>query len=482
MGYRKFLPLRSSLGILAGLLCVVVMPRVCPAQANHGLAYRRTGNTSQTTNLSFVRTDYPTADFPDALASADFNRDGRPDLITANYFANSISIYFQNSDGSFTRTDYPWPTSGTTVVTGDFNADGNPDYAAANGSLIGVVLGNGDGTFQPRTDYSDMGGFLSPLTGDFNNDGQGDLAALGIVLLGNGDGSFAAPLIYDDYLGGSVAAGDLNHDGKLDLIIPHYAYYVNSTVNVLLGNGDGTFQPALQTKIGREGGGAFVADFNNDGDPDVMIGHGGLTVWGASLLLGNGDGTLQAPTFFNFSAGQEVAAVSDINQDGNLDLVITNPGSSTLTIMLGNGDGTFQPSVNFPASYDAYQVVVADFNHDGSPDIATSAGSDDVLSIFLNQAGTTVRVVSRPNPSKSGQTVAFQVKVTPTFSGLSTPTGTVTLKEGAQTLATVNLQSGRAVWRTAKLSSGTHTIAAQYSGDANYNPNVAVQITQVVNP
>jgi hypothetical protein len=478
MGYlRPFL--RFCSGMLVVVVCVALSPRVCAGQVNSVATFR---DTRQTTNLAFVRTDYTTADFPDALASADFNRDGRADLITANYSANSISVYLQNSDGSLTRTDYPWPTSGTTLVTGDFNGDGNPDYAAANGSLIGVVLGNGDGTFQPRADYPDIGGFLSPLTGDFNNDGKVDLAALGVVLLGNGDGSFAVPITYNDHLGGSVAAGDLNHDGKLDLVVPHYAYYVPSTVNVLLGNGDGTFQAALQTKIGREGGGAFLGDFNNDGNLDVMIGHGGLTVWGASLLLGNGDGTLQAPTVFDFPAGEEVAAVSDINQDGNLDLLITNPGSSMLTIRLGNGDGTFQPPVNFPAPFNAYEVVVADFNHDGAPDIATSAGSDDVLSIFLNQAGTTVRAGSRPNPSKAGQTVTFQMQVTPTFSELSTPTGTMTLKDGTQTLATVSLQSGRAIWKTSKLSAGSHTITAQYSGDTNYNPNTAAPVAQVVNP
>lgn len=471
----------NTLNPIARLVWVTVVASVSFAQAGHSAARLWVTSQPLTTNLAFVRTDYPTADFPYSIASADFNRDGQGDLITPNYFANSISIYLQNLDGNFIRTDYPWPTSGTSVLTGDFNGDGNPDYAAGNGLNVSIVLGNGNGTFQPRTDYYVGGGFLNPVNGDFNNDGNVDLVALGLVLLGNGDGTFGAPLLFDDYVGGSLGVGDLNRDGKLDLVIPHYGYLVPSTVNVLPGNGDGTFGPALQFKIPRHGGGAFVGDFNNDGNLDVVVAHGGLDFWGISVLLGNGDGTLGAATFFSFAPGQSVLAASDINQDGKLDLVLADP-SAALGIMLGNGDGTFQSSVDFAASHDIAELVVADLNNDNAPDIATSAGSLNVLSVFLNQAGTLVRANSRPNPSNVGQAILFQVKVFPTFTGLPTPTGTITLKDGAQSLVTLKLHLGRARWKTASLSSGTHVITAHYSGDVNYNPNAAAPITQVVNP
>lgn len=436
-------------------------------------------------NSFAVRADYATPDFPNGMAVADFNRDGRPDLVTANYFYTA-SVLLQDANGAFRkRTDFDTSFGSTTVVTADFNGDGNPDFAVADGSNVGIFLGKGDGTFQSKVDYPDGGSFLSPLVADFNNDGKLDLATLGAVLLGNGDGSFGPPIHLSSNSASSIAAGDFDHDGKLDLVGPTSGHGY-SLFNIMLGNGDGTFQSAIQVTIRRGAANAFAGDFNHDGNLDVAIGHGALGFAGISILLGNDDGTFQAPGLFNDIGDGALVNTADINGDGNLDLIVAAPFSvdgERVTIMFGNGDGTFQPGVNTEAASAPFTTAVADFNHDGAPDVAVSNGSPtDTVSIFLNLGGSRVRATSRPNPSKVGQMVTFAVEVTPTFAGRPAPTGTITLKDGGQVLAVVRLQPARTFFRTSNLSVGTHTIAIQYSGDGNYNPNTAPPISQVVNP
>ena len=433
-----------------------------------------------------VRADYATPDFPNGIAVADFNGDGRPDLVTANYFYTA-SVLFQDANGAFRqRMDFDASFDSTTVVTADFNGDGNPDFAAGDGSNgVAIFLGNGDGTFQSKVDYPDGGSFLSPLVADFNNDGKLDLAAAGVVLLGNGDGSFSLPIDFTADSASFIAAGDFNHDGNLDIVAPTPGHGF-SLLNILLGNGDGTFQPAAPVTIRRGAATVFAGDFNHDGNLDAAIGHGALGFAGISLLLGNGDGTFQSPALFTDIGDGELVNTADINGDRNLDLIVAAPFSvdgDRVTIMFGNGDGTFQPGVNTEAASAPSTTAVADFNHDGAPDLAVSNGSStDTVSIFLNLGGSHVRATSQPNPSKAGQTVTFVIQVTPTFPGRPSPTGTITLNDGGQTLAVIRLQPARTYFRTSKLSLGTHTITLEYSGDSNYNPNTAPPITQVVNP
>jgi hypothetical protein len=301
------------------------------------------------------------------------------------------------------------------VAVADVNGDGKPDLLVANGAgNVGVLLGNGDGTFQMAVTHPSGGyGAYSVAVADVNGDGKPDLivanecgdskcATNGTVgvLLGNGDGTFqpAATFGAGGYSTFSVAALDVNGDGKPDLLVANGCANQNCSgdgvVGVLLGNGDGTFQAA----VSYDSGGVYatsivVADVNGDGKPDLLVGN-----WCASsgcdtdsfvgVLLGKGDGTFQGAVTYD-SGGQRTAsiAVADVNEDGKLDFIVGNTCASgsgcpantegSVSVLLGNGDGTFQTAMPYDAGgQGAYSVAVADVSGDGNADIVVANCSD----------------------------------------------------------------------------------------------------------
>jgi FG-GAP-like repeat len=209
---------------------------------------------------------------------------------------------------TFARADYP--LFGNNYAVGDFNGDGSLDLAGNGGSTAAVRLNDGAGTFGARVDYAIGGNGQDLAAGDFNGDGRLDLVVtinnqqIGLSLLtGNGDGTFAAPVNFPNTSGfdsPAVAAVDLNNDGKLDVVIAHQiACYVapcvvTDLISVMIGNGDGTFQPSRELPVGRGMSEIAVGDYNRDGFKDLAIGGTQGQVY---LLQGVGDGTfVQQPT------------------------------------------------------------------------------------------------------------------------------------------------------------------------------------------
>jgi hypothetical protein len=220
--------------------------------------------------------------FAVSVTTGDFNGDGKLDLVTANRGGDVSVLLGNGDGTFQAAVHYPAGSGPGSVTSGDFNGDGRLDLAVANQSSnnVSVLLGNGDGTFLPAVSYSVGTSPSSVTSGDFNGDGKPDLVVANLyshtvsVLLGNGDGTFQAAASYG--VGpnpSSVTSGDLNGDGKLDLATVNAD---NNSVSVLLGNGDGTFKTAVSYVTGSSssppaGRSAVTSgDINGDGKLDLV--------------------------------------------------------------------------------------------------------------------------------------------------------------------------------------------------------------------
>jgi hypothetical protein len=383
--------------------------------------------TSNTSLLMSVVT-YSTGGYQASMvAVADVNGDMKPDLIVINCggcygppvigHAGSIGVMLGNGDGTF----QPAVTynSGTVtpifVAVADVNADSKLDLVVANKcgnngclseDVVSVLLGNGDGTFRTAQNFGSGGMFsFSVAVADVNGDRKPDIlagnkcinsncdGAIG-VLLGNGDGSFQMVVPY--LTGGSgssgIAVADVNGDGRPDALAltsvpvcnPQSCYYI-SAVSVLLGNGGGTFQPAVTYPSGgylNGVGSLAIADLNGDGMPDVVVENSqccGSPFGVTGVLLGNGNGTFKPVVIYKSTAGGwgSSAAVADMNRDGKVDLVVTDQDAAAnglnngvVSVFLGNGDGTFQVASTYDAGgFLTNWAAVEDVNGDGAPDV-----------------------------------------------------------------------------------------------------------------
>jgi hypothetical protein len=318
------------------------------------------------------------------------------------------------------------------------------------------------------------------------------------VLLGNGDGTFQTQVAYQTGSGPlAVAVDDFNGDGKLDLAVVTASGPNESlgSVSILLGNGDGTFQNQVNFETGGGSSGLAVGDFNRDGIPDLAVAnpcgrhseclapYAPTTV---SVLLGNGDGTFQPQVEYETGADTLAVAVGDFNGDGHLDLAVANYFDFTVGVLAGNGDGTFQPQVSFPGSRELGPAAIATGhfagNGLGSADIVGTNYTGASVSVFLNGAATTEVLTASPNPAPQGDPVTLTVSVQAAVAQNATPTGTVTFAGESGPPGTVTLTGGSASLSWSGLAAGKHTIEAVYSGDAHFNANVVAVLVKVEKP
>jgi len=437
---------------------------------------------------------------PFSVAVADVNGDGLLDVVVANSFQDqtfttgAIAVLLAKPDGTF-ASSVSYGSGGKGAVSlevVDVNHDGKLDVLVANQCALG------------------SGGCLSP-------------GALG-VLLGNGDGTFqpAASYYTGGYAAGALAVADVNGDGFPDAIAGNHCDPSTCTVGmvgVLLGKGDGTFQPATSISVPLEIGPSqlAIADFNGDGKLDIASGDANF------LLLGNGDGTFQSPLLLG--AGGPGIAAGDFDGNGSLDLAVggvtillnrsgaslratttalsssLNPSiygqsvtfSATVTSAAGTPTGTVTFSDGAQtlgaASLDprgVATIAISSLNVGGhsiqaaySGDSQFKASNSSPLAQIVTQVSSATRVSSSLNPSTYGQPVTLSATVTPLYGGVVT--GTVTFFDGSHNLGVAGVTGNVATLSAAVLNAGTHSIKAQYSGDANVHSSRSAVFAQSVN-
>jgi len=331
---------------------------------------------------------------PMTVTVADLNGDGKPDFVTPNNRSGDVSVFLGQGNGNF-QALAPYKISTTTTqaapvfsAIADLNADGKPDLVTVSRSpdAVAVSLGKGDGTFQPPA-------FLTPGTNahvaaiaDLNGDGRPDIvvansggdfnSAPGNVslFLSSGNGNFQAAR---NVLAGShpvdIAVRDVNGDGKPDLIVGSFGSVIDKDpggIEVLLGNGDGTFKAAVLYAAGFYPRSLTLADLNMDGKIDVVAATNDANFGGQiAVLLGRGDGTFAPATLLRAQLPNKIV-VGDFNGDGKPDLVVANCcGDTDMSYFLGNGDGTFGPETPFNGGASPLFVATADFNGDSKLDL-----------------------------------------------------------------------------------------------------------------
>jgi FG-GAP-like repeat len=423
-----------------------------------------------------------------AFVIGTFEKSGAPGLASA---VRGVTVYKNNGSGLLSLVE-SYPIQGSSgsegIVTADFNGDGYLDLLVSFVDPVSflwsysVLLGNGDGSFQAPVYYPQVSAIRenvsSVLAADFRNDQKTDVAIAGVdsqsleLLLGNGDGTFAAPVGVFDNGEFSLVSADFNGDGKLDIA----AGTSGSGTAILIGNGDGTFQAAVFPTNLNNFGVLFTADLNSDGKPDLISNN--------QVALANGDGTF---TVLPVLTGLSILSIGDLNGDGRPDLIVLNNSSSNLGVLLGNGDGTFGSFINvLPTAVPISAVSNADMNADGRTDLVFPWGKG--YGVLLNTTAAGFEVFASaisPAAVTGGNSATSTVSIIPTFGFNSSvalscaglPTG-VSCGFNPPTIASSSGTSTLTITTAASTAAGTYSVQVQGGAGSILNSSALSLVVQ----
>lgn len=424
------------------------------------------------------------------------------DITNGNTFLGSAPLGPSIAGQSFVQgTSMAFAESIENIVTGDFNGDGRQDLALAMvGSTVLIALGNGDGTFQTPVPWIVNGVAYGMATGDFNQDGALDLVVTDFdgthvdILFNNGDGTFNNGVLVSTGVDPIyVSVGDFNEDGIPDLAVSNdNGFKGESTVSILLGNGDGNFTPAAAVPDGSVAPSlSSVADFNGDGHLDIFLSNG---FYGYTVLLGNGDGTFSSRTFLpppGTYTDYGMVVAGDFNSDGIPDVVIED-SNNYLIMFLGNGDGTFtQQSPTIPVGNTPHGLYSSDLNGDGKLDLVVPDGSyggpgENELLLFYGNGDGTFTQATIPDPPSNVAELGIA-----DFNGDGLPdilVGNAGLLAQPKSITADIFLDQFSQTATASLSAvcvpgtGTHQVQATYPGDANYQSSTSAVTSLTASP
>ena len=356
-----------------------------------------------------AKVDYAGGSGPAGVAIGDIDGDSRPDLVVANSgqvgYGEAVSVLRNLGGATFTtRTEYPAGAGPSSVAMADLDGDGDLDLAVANsgnnsrGNSVSILENLGDGTLNVRVDYATGGYPTSVAVGDLDDDGHIDLAVVNsnqtIRILRNvGDGSFVAD---GDFATGAnprcVAIGDLDGDGKPDLAV---ANYDADTISVLRNLRDHSFAPHVDYTAGSVPTAIAIGDLNGDGNTDLaVVNQFGNSI---SVLRNLGNGTVA--TKVDYASGDRPVSIviGDLNGDGKPELAVANSGNNargnSVSVLRNLGNGTFATKVDYATAQRPVSIAIGDLNGDDRPDLATAnngfSGSGRSVSVLLNAGNGT---------------------------------------------------------------------------------------------
>jgi uncharacterized repeat protein (TIGR03803 family) len=361
-------------------------------------------------NYPYTAADAGVHTFTATLKTAGTQSITATDLLNVVFTASATTTLPLQFPGS--AVNYAVDRNPNTIAVGHFTSDGHLDLVTANAgnNTVSVLLGNGDGTFRPATNYPSSSGNNYVAVGDFNGDGKLDIVtssggALNSsdtvnVLLGNGDGTFRAPISFflpklpdgTQPFPDAVAVGDFNHDGKLDLAVTARASPSNTSLaflDIFLGKGDGTFLTGPMYPL--PNGPAFslaVGSFLGSTNLDIAVTS--YEANSVSLLKGNGDGTFGLARTLTTGLNPEGVAVGDLNGDGKPDLAVANTSDNSVSVFLATGTaGNFLAGKTYTVGSIPNGLVLADFKRDGHLDLATDNTLDNNVSVLLGNGDGT---------------------------------------------------------------------------------------------